>query len=229
MKKGFTLVEIAVVLAIIALLVGGMLIPISAQIEEQKIMDTQDSIDLVKEALIGYAVVNKHLPCPDKTVPTGAGTANDGLEDAAASGSCVSQEGNIPWVTLGVSGLDAWGNRIHYSVTPAFSNSLAKFTLHSTGTLRICQTSTCANVVANEIPAVVLSYGKNGFGAINSAGHANVLPTSADELANTDGNLDFVSRTGTPSAAASGQFDDIVDWVSPYVLFDRMVSAGVLP
>lgn len=229
MKKGFTLVEIAVVLAIIALLVGGMLIPISAQIEEQKIMDTQDSIDLVKEALIGYAVVKGHLPCPDKTVAAGAGIANDGLEDVAASGSCVYQEGNIPWVTLGVSGLDAWGNRIHYSVTPAFSNALAKFTLGSTGTLRICQTSICATVVANNIPAVVLSYGKDGFGAINSAGRPNVAPTSADEMANTDGNIDFVSRTGTPAASASGQFDDIVDWISPYVLFDRMVSAGKLP
>ena len=40
----------------------------------------------------------------------------------------------------------------------------------------------------------------------------------------------YVSRTEVTDVTRSGgAFDDIVDWVSPYVLFERMVAAGRLP
>lgn len=230
---GFTLVEMAIVLVIIGLLLGGLLMPLSAQIDQQRISTTQKALDEIKEALIGYAInqTPPHLPCPDKTTAAGLGTVNDGQEDVAATGACVTQEGNIPWATLGISDADAWGNRIHYRVMPAFSDRppLATFTLASTGNLRVCQTAACATVVANTLPAVILSYGKNGYGAINATGNANPVPTGADELENTNLNADFVSRIPTPSDAAGGEFDDVVSWLSPSVLFNRMVSAQKLP
>lgn len=225
---GFTLVEMAIVLVIVGLLLGGLLMPLSAQMDQRKNSETQRTLDEIKEALIGYAAnpIPPHLPCPDKTGGGGAGTANDGLEDVtSATGLCVVTEGNIPWATLGVADVDGWGNRIHYSVTALFSNRppAATFTLASTGTLRVCMTSACATTTATALPAIILSYGKNGFGAINSAGAANPAPTSADELENTDLNASFVSHT--PSAT----FDDLVTWVSPNILFNRMVAAGKLP
>src|SRR3954452_9115840 len=39
--KGFTLVELAVVVAVIALLVGSMLIPLATQVEQRNISQTQ--------------------------------------------------------------------------------------------------------------------------------------------------------------------------------------------
>jgi hypothetical protein len=40
----------------------------------------------------------------------------------------------------------------------------------------------------------------------------------------------FVSRAPADNpAAAGGVFDDVVAWVSPNVLFNRMVAAGTLP
>lgn len=225
---GFTLVEMAIVLVIIGLLLGGLLMPLSAQVEQRKNSETQKALDEINQALIGFAASQTppHLPCPDKTGGGGAGTANDGLEDfTAATGLCAVTEGNIPWATLGVADVDGWGNRIHYSVTALYSSRppAATFTLASTGTLSVCTTSACTTTTAIALPVIVLSYGKNGFGAINSAGIANPAPTSADELANTDLNASFVSHT--PSAT----FDDIVTWLSPNILLNRMVTAGRLP
>jgi prepilin-type N-terminal cleavage/methylation domain-containing protein len=231
---GFTLVEMAIVLVIVGLLLGGLLMPLSAQIEQRRIGETQKALDEIKEALIGYAAnqIPPHLPCPDKTGGGGAGTANDGLEDfTAATGACVTQEGNIPWATLGVADVDGWGNRIHYSVTAIHSNRLpaATFALASIGTLNVCTTAACATTTAAALPAIVLSYGKNGFGAINAAGIANPAPTSADELANTDLNASFVSHPKTDASPAVGEFDDIVAWLSVGQLNSRMISAQRLP
>ena len=82
-------------------------------------------------------------------------------------------------------------------------------------------------------PAIILSHGKNGYLAISAhTGTANPCPSggcSADELANTDGNMIFVSRTQTAAGANAGEFDDIVVWLSKNILFNRMVTAGKLP
>ncbi|GAO35893.1 hypothetical protein SCT_1289 [Sulfuricella sp. T08] len=232
--NGFTLVEMAIVLVIVGLLLGGLLMPLSAQVEQQRISTTQKALDEIKEALIGYASnqTPPHLPCPDKTTAAGPGTANDGVEDfTPATGICVTSEGNIPWATLGVSDVDAWGSRIHYSVTPAFSSRspAATFSLASTGTLNVCQTSACTTTIATLVPVVILSYGKNGYGAINTAGSTNPAPTSADELANTDLNISFVSRAPSASGSPAGEFDDIVTWLSTGLLDNRMISAQKLP
>ena len=70
---GFTLVEMAIVLLIVALAIGGGLSVFSAQVEVQKVKETQSALEDAKEALIGYAASHlaadsrPYLPCPDKT------------------------------------------------------------------------------------------------------------------------------------------------------------------
>jgi type II secretory pathway pseudopilin PulG len=224
----------AVAVFIIALLLGSILVPLATQVEQRQISDTQKALDEIREALIGFAVVNAYLPCPDKNTAAGAGTANDGLEDVtAATGVCVQPEGNVPWVTLGVANSDVWGNRFHYRVALNFAQRgpAAVFTLASTSTIEVCTTAACAirlTTVNDGPPALILSHGRNGYGARNSlTGNTNPNPTSADEIANTDANVTFVSKPYTTVAA--GEFDDIVVWVPKTVLFYRMVSAGKLP
>jgi hypothetical protein len=45
----------------------------------------------------------------------------------------------------------------------------------------------------------------------------------ADEADNSDGDVSFVYKSTTPT------FDDLVVWISPNVLINRMVAAGRLP
>jgi hypothetical protein len=52
---------------------------------------------------------------------------------------------------------------------------------------------------------------------------------TANEIENANGDDNFVSRDRSPSDSAAGEFDDIVLWLSPHVLKQRMVAAGRLP
>lgn len=252
--KGFTIVEMAVVLLIVGLLLGGMMMPMTAQIRERRIDETQKALEEIREAVIGYAVSQTvpHLPCPDKTGGGGPGTANDGLEDVTAAGACVIQEGNIPWATLGVAPDDSWGHRFHYRVAAVYSNRVTAFTLTSAVTtpaanlLSVCQTSpnaastTCApanTTIANGLPAVFLSYGMNGRGAITTTG-ALIPPApppvfpitlNSDEYENTNSDHIFVMHPPELAAGAKGEFDDQVVWLSSNLLNSRMISAQRLP
>jgi prepilin-type N-terminal cleavage/methylation domain-containing protein len=246
-NKGFTLVELAVTLLIIGLLMGGLMMGLTAQIHQRRYNDSQKGLEDIKDALIGYAIQHGHLPCPDKTGGGGAGTANDGQEDfAAGTGICATQVGNIPWATLGVSDLDAWGNRFHYAVTNTFSNRAPAAIFHQStvGTLSVCQTTTapagaCVNPIATQLPAVVLSFGPNGKGAITSTGAlipaatgpaATPPATNADEYRNSLANATvFISRPKSAIGGALGEFDDQVAWLSSAVLVTKMTSAGAPP
>lgn len=237
-KRGFTLVEMAIVMFIIALILGTGLTLLSAQQDQRRTEDSSTLLSAANEALIGYALSHisadgkPYLPCPDKTTATGTGTANDGQEDRATSpGPCVVQEGNLPWVTLALTPqTDAWSNRLRYRVTAAFSNSSVGIQLSPTvtaGDINVYDSAAAITSVVTAVPAVIISHGKNGLGAINATGGSNSAATSASELANTDSTVNFVSHA--PNPVESGYFDDQVIWLSPNILFNRMVQAGKLP
>ncbi len=237
-QNGFTLIEMAIVMSIIALILGAGLTLLSAQQDQRRIEDTNALLANANESLIGYALSHTatdgrpYLPCPDKTTAAGSGTANDGEEDRTATpGPCVVQEGNLPWVTLGLTPqTDAWSNRLRYRVTDAgsnhFSNSSTGMQLTFAADINVLDAAT-GNSVVTGVPALVLSHGKNGLGAINATGGSNPLATSVDEQANTDMTINFISHA--PSPAESGYFDDQLIWLSSNILFNRMVQAGKLP
>jgi prepilin-type N-terminal cleavage/methylation domain-containing protein len=242
-KNGFTLVEMAIVLAIVALLLGTGLTLLSAQQDQRRVEDTNTALSDASEALIGYALTKTppYMPCPDAMpgVAVSAGNvANDGLEDRnAGTGACDAPngEGNLPWVTLGLTpSTDTWSNRLRYRVTAAFSNKTTGMLLTSTGDMNVLDAASgtpVVNTLATEIPAIIISHGRNGLGAINATGHANPAPPAANtyETENTNGTVNFVSHSPNPAGATGGEFDDQVIWLSQYILFNRMVQAGKLP
>lgn len=234
-SRGFSLIEVAVVLFIIVLLLGSILIPLGTQVEQRQISSTQKALDEITEALIGYAVANGNLPCP-------AISATNGQEDRTG-GSCTGgkRQGYVPWQTLGVSRSDAWNHLYRYSVTPAFTASTSPlFGFTSTPDITI-QTRNSVGALtnltnANSVPAVIISHGKNGYGSVNVDNVAQALPSNwpasnTDENTNATGTTTFVSRVAQAANAAGtgGEFDDIVVWVSRYTLLNRMVAAGMRP
>jgi type II secretory pathway pseudopilin PulG len=232
--SGFSLVELAIAIFVITLLLGSILVPLSTQVAQRKNGETQKALEDIRQALLGFALAYGYLPCPD--------TDNDGLENVSGS-NCTNSEGNLPFATLGVTGYDSWGNWYHYRVDSKFSQRAAvnRFSLStlgdtSAGGLQVCSIRSCTCTTSSLTtctdgpPAVVLSYGPNGYGAINAtSGSANPAPTGLDELENTNGDFKFVSRTAADVGSGAGEFDDIVVWLSREVLLNRMVAAGRLP
>lgn len=224
-QSGFTLVEIAIVLIIVGLMIGGLITPLSMQLEQRKVAETQKAMEEAREALLGYALRNGYLPCP-------AISASNGLE--ARNGShCAGERrsGYLPWATLGVGKLDGWNHLFRYSVTPAFSDSGTLFNLSTARDITVATRDSGGQLVAatavNDIPAVIVSHGKNGFGGSNELGGliANAGANNTDEQLNAGSDTQFVSRYASDSpTAAGGAYDDIVLWLSPNILFNRMVA-----
>jgi prepilin-type N-terminal cleavage/methylation domain-containing protein len=224
-RRGFTLIEMAVAVFIITLLLGSLLVPLATQVEQRRISDTQKALDEIREALIGFAIVNGRLPRP-------AVSATDGTERAAC-GTEANCTGFVPWTVLGTAKLDAWGKIIRYSVTPAYADAVFGLTTPATKTVQT-RASTAPFALGNlvtGVPAVVFSYGQNNYGTTDSG---TLLPdtsaTNVDEDTNDAATVTFISRTPSAnSGATGGEFDDLVSWVPSTVLFNRMVAAGKLP
>jgi prepilin-type N-terminal cleavage/methylation domain-containing protein len=233
---GFTLIEIALALFIIALLAGSLFVPLNARVEARQIAEVEMMLAEAKEELLGYAAARGYLPCPDIT--------NDGEEDVAAGGTCLASSGNFPATTLGMNRhFDPWGNRLRYRVEVAFAARLpaARASLTTQANVRVCNTTPCltadtiltdydpaAPVPGNEAVVVILSHGMNGYGAVTSAGTTIAAPTGTSEIANT-GAGPFVSRTRTALGAAAGEFDDIVTWIGKSSLSKQMIAAEQWP
>lgn len=259
----------AIVLVVVGLLLTSVLSTVSTQIEARDIGETQNRLNQIKDALIGYAQANGRLPCPaDGTLATG--TANAGSEQTTVTVVGPPQQyvcanasgfGVVPWATLGVSETDAWGRRFSYKVSSAFSDSIAQttttwgcgatipiptptqssFAMCAQGTLAVT-TRTAANKTGTSVtsvPVVIISYGKNGYGAYTSGGTQYAASTvGVDEPANANAAATiFYSReqspqTSTCSDTAAGnfcEFDDLVAYIPVNLLITRMVSAGKLP
>lgn len=255
--QGFTLIEIAIVLVIVGLLLGGLLMPLATQVEVQRRTETERTMEQIREAMIGFAIANGRLPCPaDPAIATG--TINAGNERNPAGPCTGGLLGVVPWVTLGVNELDAWGRRFTYRVTPSLADSdpttvtpppgclqttvNASFALCSVGNMDIRTGLAPAAFVATAIPAVIVSHGKNGRGAFLPTGTQMTCPAvpipppvlpPPEEVANADcpGKPPtlFISRTPTTATAPGGEFDDIITWIAPPTLMKSMVDAGRLP
>ncbi|MDO9012851.1 MAG: prepilin-type N-terminal cleavage/methylation domain-containing protein [Gallionella sp.] len=149
-KNGFTLVEIAIVMFIMALMLGTGLTLLSAQQDQRKIEDNTARLNEVHEALIGFAITYGRLPCPTQA-SLATGQINAG-EEALTGNTCACQSttgpsstiadlsaskvacvnttvtGVLPWAKLGISETDAWGHRFTYRVTTIFADDITAIT-----------------------------------------------------------------------------------------------------
>jgi prepilin-type N-terminal cleavage/methylation domain-containing protein len=91
MKRGFTLLEMSIVLAIIATVIGGVAAGIPAFIQTHETEETQARQRAIQQALYDFRLAYNRIPCPaDVTQAVDLNTANSnyfGIE-AANPGAC---------------------------------------------------------------------------------------------------------------------------------------------
>ncbi|MHB1213437.1 MAG: type II secretion system protein [Thiobacillus sp.] len=226
--RGFTLIELAIVLVIITILIGGLAMPLSAQIQARRTAETNRTLEEAREAIIGYAMTHKtavgsrpYLPCPD--------TNGDGIEETRTADKCPETVGFLPWVTLGTGAQDAWGNRLLYATHADVSNTEVGIhdTLAADATWnQVCSSHTCTTAIAADLPVVLVSLGPNGWGARNVNGNTLATPSGPDELENLDGDSRFVSRPPAQPTDPNGEFDDLLVWIPYSLLFPRVCPTG---
>jgi prepilin-type N-terminal cleavage/methylation domain-containing protein len=258
-QAGFTLAELAIVMLVFSILLGGMFVSLSTQLDLRSISDTQRNMDQAREALIGYAVANGRLPCPAAATSNVANTSGSSGTEALTGSDCTSYFGYVPAVTLGITPTDAqgflidsWGSRVRYAV--ANVNSVHTFTTATPASqirafgisnlpapgaesagyfyLRVCSTATgitnvgtanekcgATSLLTNGAVAIVFSEGRNA----RTGGGAGI-----DEARNLDSFPAFVFHDRTDSTVANGEFDDLLTWLSPNILYNRLIAAGAI-
>jgi prepilin-type N-terminal cleavage/methylation domain-containing protein len=231
-QRGFTLIELAIVLVIITILIGGLAMPLSAQIQARRIAETKQIMEEAREAILGYAMTHQvggrpFLPCPD--------TDGDGIENRNAGICALPNAGWFPWVTLGTAAQDAWGNRLRYASQPELTDALVGFNNGSVppgvgAWYEVCSTQACAIPdVAADVPIVLISHGQNGWGARNISGNTLANPAGLNELENLDADNRYVSRVPSTQDDPNGEFDDLTTWLSFNVIINRVCPAGGCP
>jgi len=189
---------------------------------------TYQRLAAARDALVGYAVSHGRLPRP-------AASSRDGREAEAPCSTDADCTGFIPWVTLGIDGVDGWWHLLRYSVTPALTglevqrdvvpNRTVARRLANGELVYVVGQEECSNALLCA-PAVVFSTGKNNFGVSpqgllqepNTGDGSNI-----DELHNVTASRNYISREKTTEVAAiGGAFDDLVVWVDVGRLLSSM-------
>ncbi|AIF81864.1 prepilin-type N-terminal cleavage/methylation domain-containing protein [endosymbiont of Acanthamoeba sp. UWC8] len=142
-QKGFTLIELSIVLIIVSILIGGGAALSLSQIEKFRYDTTLARLDIIEEALTQFLSLNGRLPCPaDNAIPSSHPLY--GFEQTAstpgAPQTCsatnlltipsgtyeVPYGGAVPFKTLGLSNdfmLDGWNNKILYTTIRSLVNN----------------------------------------------------------------------------------------------------------
>lgn len=231
-QSGFSLIEVALVLIIVSLALGGILVPLNAQIQQRRLLETTELLNNVNQALLGFAISNGRLPCPATATSMGIESPGVGV------GVCSNPyDGYVPAVSLGLGHLDsqgylidAWNNRVRYAVANKPStifttpSGLNTSNLNTASELFVCSSATGISISTKTCATTTLSSGP--VAVIFSVGPDGAVPKSADETENLNANPAFVSHPPTPAGSTTGEFDDVVIWLSPDILFTAMNNVG---
>jgi prepilin-type N-terminal cleavage/methylation domain-containing protein len=281
--KGFTLVEIAIVLLIVTILLGYSVAMLTVQQELKQYRQARQEMDQIIEGIMAFAQVEGYLPCPawvdNPASPTVTSNGFECRDNDATSANCDSVPGDplteacdvwsgyVPGKTLGLTGryspagllLDPWGAPYRYQVTdtdvggpssigedfvfrgdmknegianlePDLVVCSADPSPGSAGSDSVCASvattivgaggsAACSDPGVNCPPVVVVSTGKDKS--------QDTGAFSWVQRENLDGDQAFVSST--ISSTAGAEYDDLVRWVAPNVLYSRMIEAGQLP
>lgn len=243
-SRGFSLVELAVVLVLVGIVMTMGLKTVTATLENAAYAETRAKQERLKTALIVFLRTNGRLPCPDNS-----GGLASGIEASTCTVNAGDGYGIVPWVTLGIdrdAALDGWGNFITYRVANG-SPAGKRWTSKTTGTsfdINELKTPTPAltiqevdsaggalQLVTKNAVAVFLSHGPNGYGAKTTKVGARIPfgDAGAGEQTNASDLTLFIKRPVSDAVGAfNGPYDDLVVFLTPDMLLQPLVDDGTI-
>ena len=260
-NKGFTLAEIAIVVLIIGIALSMGLKLATAKVESAAISETKSKQDLVKLALLSFLRTNGRLPCPDNSaaIPTGVETTPCSATPANGYGVLPWQTLGISQDSVLDGWGNFFSYRVStaaavvaapFAPTPLHRFNNQNWTIHAAGGFDIRSYASAAIVpgfqsilIQNRTPGpalttearnaivVILSHGKNGYGAKTTRAAARIAGAANDEAVNaTLGSTTFINRPYSENApvGSGGPYDDIVAYLTPQDLLQPLISEKTL-
>ena len=223
-QRGFTLVEMAIVIAIAGLIVTFVVNSFGTQMQVRRETTTRDKMDVIAKLVGNRLIQNGQAPCPaDPAVAQN--NAAFGQARAACATAALS-EGIVPFQTLGIPvdmARDGWSRFITYRTSPTIAVTASKAAACTAVRAGVDVNVNDQNgnpVVANTVihAVVLISHGQNGVGAFLADGTATRQAgtfADANETANgTTGSANKISA----NPGQSPLYDDVTVWKTVPVL-----------
>jgi len=188
-QQGFSLLELAIVIAIGGVLTIGLLTLGNAQYEQTKYDRTKARMDVIENAILNYAERERTLPCPAPynsaldsatfgisadcsaaSVPAGSGMVSSG---STGTGNEEVWRGAVPVRSLNLDDrfmFDGWNNRMSFAIVKgAATDNLTRYTTtDNDGVITIIDKNGNQITDANDnsvVGYVLISHGKDGAGS----------------------------------------------------------------
>lgn len=194
--RGFTLIELAIVLVIVGLLVGIGASMVGPLTKRAKYTETKEALQNASQSIIGYAA-----------------TMGNRLPDAATFPAIIK------------TSKDAWGKSLSYIFDNALTGSTSICNRTTTNiTVRRCNNAACtAPVVITNVAFLVVSSGPN-YNNQTGTSQAVAAPTTFNIYEPDVGAVDGCNDP--PVGVRLERYDDIVDFVTIYDLKVKSGSVG---
>jgi|GEM_PF-664546 len=243
-RAGFTLIELAIVIAIIALVVGMGMSSMTTMRASAESAETRNKLDVIERALASFRLSHGRLPCPGDILllSTDLGYGEEADDPGRCRGGSIEAnyvmldktvEGAVPIKALGLPDSylsDGWGRRFSYAVDIAMTEPAAFDTVSPQETCEIPVHAVDDTARTSGAAYVLLSYGPNGHGGRTNNAPASRLSgsTNADELKNCHCNssaadatyVNYVDKSITEGSGTGDVYDDVIRYKERWQLQD---------
>lgn len=210
-EKGFTLIEMGIVLAIIGIALGSGLTIFNRYMKLSKIKETKQKMSVILQAIDDYVDKHNLIPCPADPSQlfssTSFGVSNcnhvGALKSSDSSNKVVI--GMIPSATLNIFPtltMDGWGNRMSYIIR---EDAGASDGINASG-IGLPMHNYSGTSAYTNVAVAIISHGENGFGAWGGASGSRLNSTGGNDKEDENATADGIFHASAPVAG----YDDIV-------------------
>lgn len=231
LQAGYTLLEFAIVVAILGVLVAGGLTVYQKRDESYKYQETKRRIKVIDRALQSFYAVNGFLPCPANGAEPD-GTALFGIRvgyHQVISNACNPPQGGgvngerkgvVPVRSLGLEdemAYDGWGRRFSYQLSPGLGSAADFMNEQNKGVIQVIN-QRGVRVTDAEFGAayVVISHGSNGAYGYTRGGVVYTptgwSPTTIESENSSGTDSNNINNSRYMMGVLSRDFDDITHY-----------------